>query len=72
MKQYEQQMDQITIEESTSYQVENDIIKENNEAMHRVHAGLSDIQYVEQNIREKPETDVNLLILVKSQRIRLI
>merc|ERR1712137_858585 len=43
---YEQQYDQITIEESAATQVENEIIRENNEAMHRVHDHLSHIHEI--------------------------
>ena len=44
MKQYEQSMDQITITESPSLQVDNEIIRENNKGMATVYDRLSDLQ----------------------------
>lgn len=46
MKQYEQQLGELTIEESASKQVEDQIIRENNEDMKRTHEKLSHVQYV--------------------------
>ena len=46
MKQYEQTMDQITITESPAVQVDNEMIRENNQGMNSVYEKLTDLQYV--------------------------
>lgn len=46
MKAYEQTMDEITIVESASVQVDNAVIKENNAGMKSVYNKLSDLQYI--------------------------
>lgn len=70
MKQYEQQLSQITIEESASFQVENEIIRENNADMHAVHDKLSHVQYVNFLIVSVIIEFINQ-ILVKFQKILL-
>jgi len=44
MKEYEAAMDQITIVESASVQVDNAVIRETNQGMHNVYNKLSDLQ----------------------------